>query len=111
LFRIVKIPSRSNFKPGNTFRGLNLRFQQKSPRPGNVHPEAENQVSSGGSLLLKPGLGQTYSSIDEFNHLTNMSGSGLGASLGSGLSAVSQKLKQLKAEPLKRKPKNIRFNL
>lgn len=105
------MPARSIFKNGQTFRGLNLRAKQQNPRPGDVHAEAENQTSSGGSLLLKPGLGQTYANIDEYNHLTKMSGSGLGASLGSGLNAVSQKLKQLKAEPLKKKPKNIRFNL
>ena len=106
------MPARAIFKNGQTFRGLNLRAKQQNPRPGDVHPEAENQVSSGGSLLLKPGLGQTYASIDEFNHLTNMSGSGLGASLGgSGLGAVAQKLSQLKTEPLKKKSKNIRFSL
>ena len=87
-----------------------MRSQQQSPRPGLV--VSENNPHStlvGGSLLLQKGLGQAYGSVDEFEHLTgrNIKGGGLGA----GLSQVAQKLKQLKQEPLKRKPKNIRFTL
>lgn len=102
------MPLRFNHKPGNTFKGLNLRQPQQSPRPGQVHPEAAHQIA-GGSLILQPGLGQTYSDVDEYQHLTGRSISGNG--LGAGLSAISEKLKSLKSEPLKRKPKNIRFTL
>ena len=104
------MPLRSNLKPGNTFRGINLRGQQQSPRPGLVVSETNpHSTLVGGSLLLQPGLGQTYSSVDDYEHSTgrNISGGGLGA----GLSQVAQKLKELKKEPLKRKPKNIRFTL
>jgi hypothetical protein len=103
------MPLRSNIRPGNTFRGINLRSQQQSPRPGLVVSESDpHSTLVGGSLLLQKGLGQTYSSIDDYEHSTgrNISGSGLG-----GLSQVAQKLKELKKEPLKRKPKNIRFTL
>jgi len=103
------MPLRVNMRPGNTFHGLNLRAPQQSPRPGQVHPEAAHQTVSGGSLLLQPGLGQSYGDVDEYQHATGRTISGGG--LGAGLSAISQKLQSLRAEPLKRKPKNIRFTL
>ena len=103
------MPLRTIMKPGNTFRGLNLRAPQQSPRPGQGSDDVPHSTLVGGSLLLQKGLGQTYDSIDEYEHLTgrHISGGGLGA----GLSEVAKKLKQLKQEPLKRKPKNIRFTL
>lgn len=103
------MPLRTIMKPGNTFRGLNLRAPQQSPRPGQGSDDLSHSTLVGGSLLLQKGLGQTYDSIDEFEHLTGRNISGCG--LGAGLSQISQKLKQLKQEPLKRKAKNIRFTL
>ena len=101
------MPLRTNFRPGNTFKGLNLRAPQQSPRPGTVSETGEHQTMSGGSLLIQPGLGQSYGSVDEYKHLTSLSGGGLGA----GLNEISKKLRALKNEPLKRKSKNIRFTL
>ena len=96
------MPLRTNFRPGNTFRGLNLRAPQQSPRPGTVSETAEHQTMSGGSLLIQPG-------VDEYKHLASLPISGGG--LGAGLNEISKKLKALKNEPLKRKAKNIRFTL
>ena len=103
------MPLRTNFRPGNTFRGVNLRAPQVSPRPGTVAESAEHQTMAGGSLLIKPGLGQSYGSLDEYAHLTSLPISGGG--LGAGLSEISKKLQALKSQPLRRKPKNIRFTL
>ena len=103
------MPLRTNFRPGNTFKGLNLRLPQQSPRPGTVSETGEHQTMAGGSLLLQPGLGQSYGSVDEYKHLTSQPISGGG--LGAGLNEISKKLRALKNEPLKRKSKNIRFTL
>lgn len=57
-----------------------------------------------GSVLLKtggPGVGSSYSSVEEFKDIT-----GRGGSLGAGL---SDKLQKLMVKPLERKPHNIRF--
>ena len=64
------MPARSIFLNGNTFRGKKLKSKQTSPRPGEVTQEASNQTMAGGSLLLQPGLGQSYSSQDKYEHLT-----------------------------------------
>ena len=103
------MPLRTNFRPGNTFKGLNLRAPQQSPRPGTVSETAQHQTMAGGSLLLQPGLGQSFGSVDEYKHLTSLPISGGG--LGAGLNEISKKLRALKNDPLKRKSKNIRFKL
>ena len=57
-----------------------------------------------GSVLLKtggPGVGSSYSSVEEYKDIT-----GRGGSLGAGL---SDKLQKLMVKPLERKPHNIRF--
>ena len=61
-----------------------------------------------GSVLLQrggPGVGSSYSSVEEYKDITGRGGS-LGCSLGSGL---SDKLQKLMVKPLERKPHNIRF--
>ena len=57
-----------------------------------------------GSVLLNkggPGVGSSYSSVEEYKDIT-----GRGGSLGAGL---SDKLQKLMVKPLERKPHNIRF--
>jgi hypothetical protein len=67
---------------------------------------AQGQIRGAGvgSVLLNvggPGVGSSYSSVEEFKEIT-----GRGGSLGAGL---SDKLQKLMVKPLERKPHNIRF--
>jgi hypothetical protein len=62
-----------------------------------------------GSVVLNkggPGVGSSYSSMEDYKQTMSNSAGSLGGSLGAGL---SDKLQKLMVKPLERKPHNIRF--
>jgi hypothetical protein len=84
---------------------------------GTIYSHSKKHINGCGygSVLLNggvggPGVGSTYSSIDDYINTTGHNISSKGSGLHN-LSSISSKLEALKTKTNKKKEKNINFNL